>query len=370
MNLKTAISSIRAEVRNDTLIVWSEDVLTVLSSAILNGGLTKANGIINVQVSEDCGLDKNDEHWNAEKFMDRKRVQLKLLNGNVVGLMTAARMQNVAVSSKKSGGISLSVFATAGTSIAVTAGDSTASKLSLPEPRKCGTINIIVVIDGNLTEGCMVDGIKTATEAKTVALRELDVRSRFSGDVATGTMTDSIAIAFTGKGEAIKYAGTRTVLGELIGKAVKESVAAAILKQEKLVPQRSLLKRLEERGISFENILSLAGSEGAFENPEKYQKLEKQMQLALSDRNIASLVLGSLRFDDDLRIGLIPMNQKGDYVGKAFIGEVFQSALKNYSLPENKHYSKQSGLEKNKTTVGELGPFTKSVLLALLEKTG
>jgi hypothetical protein len=127
---------------------------------------------------------------------------------------------------------------------------------------------------------------------------------------------------------------------------------------------------LEERGISFENIMSLAGSEVAFENSEKYQKLEKKMQLALSDRNIASLVLASLRFDDDLRIGLIPENQRGDLVSTAFVGEVFQSAMKNYCLSKNKHNSKHGSLEKDKTTVGELGPFARSVLLALLEKTG
>jgi adenosylcobinamide amidohydrolase len=277
-------------------------------------------------------------------------------------------MQNVAVSNKKSDTIGLITFVTAGTSIAVTAGDNTASKPNSFEHKKCGTINIIVLIDGNLTESCMVDAVKTATEAKTVALRELDIRSRFSGDVASGTMTDSIAIACTRSGGAIKYAGTFTVLGELIGKAVRESVEIAVLKQEEIAPNRSLMKRLEERGISFEGIMSLADPKIRCENPRKYQRLKEQMLLALSDKNIVSLVLASLRFDDDARNGLIPENPKNKDVSRISIEEIFKSAMDNYCLSKKTGDSKRASFGKEKTAIDNLGPFTRSVLLAVLNQ--
>ncbi len=198
----------------------------------------------------------------------------------------------------------MTVFVTAGATVAVTAGEPAASKgVGF---KKLGTINIIVLVDGNLTDGCMVEAIKTVTEAKTVALREMDIRSQFSGDLATGTLTDSVAVGCTKKGEAIQYAGTFTMLGELIGKCVRELVKNAIYKQEKLFPNRPLIKRLSERGITSEIIMSLLAEPKIKRENPKYQQIKKQVGKILSDEKIGSLVLASLRFDDDFRKGLIP----------------------------------------------------------------
>ena len=156
--------------------------------------------------------------------------------------MTAAKMQNLAISSQTSGRIKIAMFITAGTSIAVTAGEPVGLTEGSSLPTRCGTINIIAIIDGNLTQSCMVDAVKTITEAKTVALRELDVRSRFSGELASGTMTDSVAVACTGQGDLIRYAGTFTTLGELLGKSVREATKNAILKQDNLRSDRTALR--------------------------------------------------------------------------------------------------------------------------------
>ena len=81
----------------------------------------------------------------------------------------------------------------------------------------------------------MVEAHKTITEAKTVALRELDLRSQFSGDLATGTLTDTIAVACTKKGEPISFAGTFTLIGELIGQCVRECVKEAFTNKKTLL---------------------------------------------------------------------------------------------------------------------------------------
>ncbi len=65
MKLMSGIEQIEAEVKNNILVIWSKNPLRILSSAVLNGGLKEANGIINVQVPEGCGSDKNDVHWSA-----------------------------------------------------------------------------------------------------------------------------------------------------------------------------------------------------------------------------------------------------------------------------------------------------------------
>ena len=365
MKFNVEIEPIEAEVRDSSLIIWSKTRLRILSSAVLNGGLKEANGIINVQVSEGCGNDKNDEHWNAEEFLNRKVQRLQLPNDQVVGLMTAAKMQNVAVSSKKYDEITLTVFTTAGTSIAVTAGESAASKEDSCRLEKCGTINIILLVDGNLTESCMVDALKTVTEAKTVALRELDVRSQFSGDAASGTLTDSVAVACTKKGDAIKFAGTFTMLGELIGKCVRETVKTAIYKQEKLVPDRPLMERLAERRISLESIMSLLCEPHVIHESPKYQQLKKQVEQILSDGKIASLAMASLRFDEDLRKGLIPASQSNNSIDRIVFEEIIQTVLRD-CLSEDKVISEFDFRKRKPVNEDSLGPFTKCVFLAIL----
>ena len=368
MKFSVKIESIEAEVKNSSLIIWSKSPLRILSSAILNGGLEEANGIINVQVSEGCGKDKDDEHWNAKDFLNRKVLSLHLPNDQVVGLMTAAKVQNVAISSKKYNETTVTVLTTAGTTVAVAAGETAASNDDSFKLEKCGTINIILLVDGNLTESCMVDALKTVTEAKTVALRELDVRSRFSGDIASGTLTDSVVVACTKKGAEIQFAGTFTMVGELIGKCVRETVKTAIYKQEKFVSNRPLAERLAERGISSESIISLLCEPQIRRKPLKYQQLKKQVVQILSDKKIAALVMASLRFDDDLKKGLIPASQTNDSVNKVLFEEIIQTALRDF-LSENKAFSDFDFKKEKPANEDNLGPFTRCVFLAILEKT-
>lgn len=361
MKLNVEIENINAEINNQTLVIWSKTPLRILSSAVLNGGLKEANGIINVQVPEGCGNDKNDVHWSPEDFLDKVVQGLQLPNDKVVGLMTAAQMDNVAVSNEKYDETTLTVFVTAGSTVAVTAGEAAASKGVQLE--RIGTINIILLVDGNLTEGCMVDALKTATEAKTVALRELDIRSRFSGDIASGTLTDSVAIGCTKKGGAIQYAGTFTMLGELIAKCVRGAVKSAIYKQEKLAPNRPLVERLAERGISLEIIMSLMSERKITNESSKYQQLQKQLELILSDRKIVSLVIAGLRLDDDLSKGLIP-TKTANTVDQVSFEEIVQTALR-CSLND---LSQLDFVKEKPVDETHLGPFTKCLLIAILKK--
>lgn len=250
MKLKTNIKSIEAEIQRDKILVWSKTPLKILSSAVLNGGLLDANGIMIVHVPEDCGSDIADQvHNNPEGFLRKETSKLNLAQDKVVGLMTAADLQNAELASQKYEETSLSVLVTAGVSCPTTAGDEIASKYGSLRFKDFGTINIIVLVDGNLTESCMVNAVSTVTEAKTVALRELEIRSRFSGDLATGTVTDSVVVAHTKRGSPIKYAGTATMIGELVGKSVKELVKKVIQKQHNLLPNRHmpLKKKFDER---------------------------------------------------------------------------------------------------------------------------
>jgi iron complex transport system ATP-binding protein len=91
----------------------------------------------------------------------------------------------------------------------------------------------MVVIDGNPTESCMVSTVLTATEAKAAALWELGIKSRYSGDLATGTITDAIIVAKTNRGAPIIYGGPASKLGQLVGYCTRKAVKEAVMKANK-----------------------------------------------------------------------------------------------------------------------------------------
>jgi adenosylcobinamide hydrolase len=354
MKIDTKIQGVEAEVNDNILVIHSTQPLKVLSSAIYNGGLKEANAILNIQVPEGLGSDKNDVHWSPDEFLNQQVEKLNSLKDKTIALMTAAKMHNLAVCTEMCAGTALTVFATAGKTVAVTAGEAAASKGG----KKIGTINIIVLVDGNLTEGCMVEAVKTLTEAKTVALRELDLRSQFSSDLATGTLTDSVVIGCTKKGEVIQFAGTFTLLGELIGKCVRQAVKAAMYKQEKLTADRPLRERLSERGIFTKDILALNRDLEFPQDSAEYKRLQNQVDLLLSDRKVAELVVAGLRLDEDATKGLIPIQTTGKLNRIEFNGLVEDLLLQGYETAPPKRNDCEL----------EIGPHTKCILMAILRR--
>jgi len=298
-NLTLSIKGVKGEIRKDFLIIKSEVPLKTMSSAVLNGGLRDANAIINCQVPKDY------DHIDPQGYLKSITRKAGLSPEQVVGLMTAVNVSNVAVVTQQYHGLTVSAIVTAGLSNAAKAGDPALPVL------KTGTINIIIVIDGNLTEGCMVDAVKTVTEAKSMALRELDIRSLISSELASGTTTDAIVVACTNRGKPIDHAGTATKLGEMIGISTIKAVKEAIRKQEGITSDRSLTQRLRERGITLEDLLSTAlelfQPHPGVETNEKASKMLKEgFEQALSDVNVAALVVAGLKLEEEGRCGLIP----------------------------------------------------------------
>jgi adenosylcobinamide hydrolase len=369
MKLETRIKSVEAEIDGNKLILRSKTPLKILSSAVLNGGSKEANCIMNFQVPEDAGSDMDDEvHKEAGDFLIEETAKLGIPQDQVVSIMTAAKMKNVEGVTQKFEDITLTAFVTAGAYFAATPGDEIASKQSAFPFKKWGTINTIVLIDGNLTDSCMVNAVVTATESKAAALRELDVRSRFSGEVATGTVTDSVVIACTKRGRTIKYAGSGTVLGELIGKAVKTALKKAIYKQENLVSNRPLTKRLEERGVTVENLTRLLSQIRPIlrGSAEKREQFKAELEQALADQNIAALVIAGLRLDEDAKNDLIPENPANEYGRNFVLHKILQKAVTEYLSKEEKPSKHVRPDYLSSTYSDELGWFTRSVLSAVM----
>lgn len=111
---------------------------------------------------------------------------------------------------------------------AVTAGVGNAVDITAPAAGDtrlvAGTINVLVFVDGHLTDGGLVNAALSATEAKVRALADCGVCDPEHSTPATGTSTDCLAIAATQRGASTPYAGSGTSLGRAIGAAVYRAV--------------------------------------------------------------------------------------------------------------------------------------------------
>ncbi len=192
-----------------------------------------------------------------EKSRDSLYKILDRSEKNSVFLFTGADMDNLSVRSRKFRDMEVYALVTAGVkSNAVRMSKDTGSYY---EP---GTVNIILLSNMKLTDRAMSGAVISATEAKTAALWDMDIRSTYTPllNAATGTGTDNI-IVVQGSGKAIDLAGAHTKMGELIAKAVYEGVREAVYKQNGIIKNRDIFERLEERNITVSGLIAECGLE-------------------------------------------------------------------------------------------------------------
>lgn len=303
--------------KDNVLSVFSVQPLKVVGSAFHNGGgMSETRAILNIEVPKSYGDTKLHLDPDALVVETGKKLDLK---ERFVAMITAACVENFAFSSKRDGDIGVSVIATAADNEGHTCdhAESSGEKIDAQVVDK-GTINIIVVIDANPNDACLVSSIITATEAKTAAMLELDIRSRYSGVLATGTITDAIVCAKTGVGEPIIFGGPASKLGQLVGYCTKNAVREAIMKGRECTPTRSLMERLNGRHISIEKMATeLSKAKSLNMSKEALSKIIHDMitQNPLS----ASIILAAAKLDEDVETGLLsPQTGKVDEISKLF----------------------------------------------------
>jgi len=199
---------------------------SALSSAVLYGGLVQANGVVNLRVQDSCCRPEDGLHTPESVIAEHCRVMG--WQGRTVGMMTAASMKSLRVSVNEAEGAAVAALITSGLSNARCAGDIADCRTLTMEPEQAGTINIVLITNLNLTPAAMVEAIAVATEGKASVLHRAGVKSQVSHDFATGTGTDSVAIICKGSGPAVKYCGKHVLVGELIGRSVKQALEESI----------------------------------------------------------------------------------------------------------------------------------------------
>ncbi|KHF40760.1 adenosylcobinamide amidohydrolase [Halalkalibacter okhensis] len=207
--------------QNDQFIhVHFNKALRTISNGVVGEGIQWVKHFCNFHVEKDYNC--------AEPTKD---VKIRMEKQNIpyeqaVGMMTAAKLKDMVMIQKEIDGISILVIVTAGVGNAVDITNGTKKE----QTSKVGTINTMVFLDANFSDGALVNGHMSATEAKVKALCDLQIKDPDSNTIATGTSTDALLLALTQKGKQTSYAGSGTVVGKAIGRTVYEATTQAIKK--------------------------------------------------------------------------------------------------------------------------------------------
>ena len=194
--------------------LWSDEPLTVLSSAVVGSELTQTRHVVNQHVARG--------YANRAPCDDLNAFARELgISEPFVGLMTAAKTEQAQVAIERDAATTVVAIATVGVSQPIAAGVTAAARV------ESSTINIVIVADARLTQAARVNAVITTTEAKTLALIERDLRAP-DGGFASGTGTDSIVVATTERGATYEYAGPISSLGALIARAVRRAILSAM----------------------------------------------------------------------------------------------------------------------------------------------
>ncbi|MGC4072367.1 MAG: adenosylcobinamide amidohydrolase [Nibricoccus sp.] len=252
----------------------------VLSTCARNGGLrTDVRWLVNHQSCEGA---KHQERADFILGLGQKEYQrhvceeLGLDHAATAVMGTAANMQYLGVATRTWADLSVTAIVTAGVSgNAGSAGDpahydevngawlKTSEKAETCELRReaeerkpagvaHGTINTLLLFSSPLDETALARAVVTMTEAKTSALLELAIGSKYSTRLATGTGTDQYAVAAPVSGATIRtWTGQHTKAGELIGDAVRAATLEALRWQNGLEASytRSVFHALGRFGV-------------------------------------------------------------------------------------------------------------------------
>jgi adenosylcobinamide amidohydrolase len=169
-----------------------------------------------------------------------------------------------------------------------------------------GTINTMLFINKDLTDGTLVRTIMTATEAKSAVLQELAIPSRYSDGIATGTGTDQIGVACRiGGNTPLTGAGKHSKLGELIGITVHDAIKETLRLQNGLEPshQRSVLtltRRFGNEKVQMTNSICERLSE------KDVELFRNNFQCIDRDPLVVGALCGLLDVHDKMHWGILP----------------------------------------------------------------
>jgi adenosylcobinamide amidohydrolase len=213
----------RLRVFDETLVVTFRRPTLVVSWAILGGGLrTHADHIVNHHVDVDAGDSKDDPQKALRQAA--RRIGIK---GTLVGMMTGVDVRRFYRAKDSYDDLQAHAITTSGCGNLATVGETGSYLEGRSQPVLPGTINVIVLLNYGFAHEAILEAMAIATEAKVRAMYEFGLQSVTTGQPATGTGTDCIAVA-SGPNRRYVFCGKHTKWGELVGRASLESIRGAL----------------------------------------------------------------------------------------------------------------------------------------------
>ena len=205
-----SIDGVEMTVDREAVVVTSATPLRVVSSAAVGGGFGRARAIVNLHVPKNYPCD--DPAGDLARFC-----RARGLPEPYVGLLTSAWTEKAALVTETANGVTALAVATVGLGNPVEAGR---SPVAIFGP---STINTIVLLDADPATEALVNLVMTITECKTLALVAAGIRAP-EGTLASGTSTDAVVIAATGRGPRHRFGGPVSDLGWVVARTVRSAL--------------------------------------------------------------------------------------------------------------------------------------------------
>ena len=228
-----------------SVTVHFDDIHYSLSSGQLNGGYHHTLAVRNQQLTYQIETEKDLPGGSVANYLAQEFEQIDTPVHFSTALLTSATMHLHAYAKVEEHDTIVETIVTAGyEKTAHRAGTGYCYEEKDGEFHTPGTINILVFTNKALTDSAMVKAIMTITEAKTAALQDWKVEStkdlpkynthivhslaKETNTSATGTATDGIILTINTNGDVLTDAGSYSLFGDTLAKAVYLGVQRAL----------------------------------------------------------------------------------------------------------------------------------------------
>lgn len=193
----------------DRVVVVLDPPCRAVASTPVGGGIGEIGSWLNLQVPLAYARMDPEVHLAEESAA---------LDGPVAATMTAAAVADVVEVQVGDAW----VVATVGVSVPLAAAG------GLDTPLRAGTINTFALLGQPLTDAGLVNAVQTLTEAKAQALAEGLLRAVNHDGLATGTATDSVAVACAPGPHPSSFAGPASRIGHDLAHATHTAITEGL----------------------------------------------------------------------------------------------------------------------------------------------
>jgi len=344
---------------HDTIMLERENGFFSLANCIYGGGV----GVIRSILNHNASKNSHDILKNFDGYLEGLLEDKNVLKPAAV-MMTTTDINKSAIVTCGDVTVIVTVDMLNPKASPKAKGEDIYKGLNKIKKRVTGSVNTIVLLNDKLSYNTLLDLFMIATEAKTAALCDLDLKGSYSGDIAIDIGKDSTIIACVGK-EDSENVENNIQLRMLVGKCVGEATRKAI---KKYGFSRTILEFTEDLGVEIQDLVD-AGMElcvGVDITDDLCIKLEKEILKALKDINVVSFIVAGARLEEDYTKKRINGINIDDDPAFLYADEVIGMAIANQIAGTKAIFNFKIYDEVKPGIIAELGPILDDVFAGIV----